>query len=115
MVFIVKNKSLNYQKIGSFFDKRSLLNDFKIRGKLRFLFAFILPMQLTACSLAPSIPYFGAAFPSWLYCVIGGFVLTTITELFIVKMGWKKYITPMLISYFGFLVIYTTLVWFILF
>ncbi|MFI3014250.1 YtcA family lipoprotein [Klebsiella aerogenes] len=34
--------------------------------------AFFLP----GCSFSPSLPFLGAAFPDWLYCIAGGAVIT---------------------------------------
>jgi len=33
-------------------------------------------LSLSGCSLSPSLPFLGAAFPDWLYCIAGGSILT---------------------------------------
>ncbi|QKN80454.1 YtcA family lipoprotein [Scandinavium goeteborgense] len=47
-----------------------------MRIKLHALLGLPVIFSLSGCSLAPSLPFLGAAFPDWLYCLAGGAVLT---------------------------------------
>ena len=40
---------------------------------------------LTGCSLSPAIPVIGAYYPSWLFCIIAGVILTLITRRAILR------------------------------
>lgn len=42
--------------------------------------ALWLTVLLTGCSLPPSFPVFGAYYPSWLFCIIAGVILTLTTR-----------------------------------
>lgn len=55
---------------------------------------------LTGCSLSPAIPVIGAYYPSWLFCMIAGVILTLITRR-VIQHKYK------VISFAG--VIYTAL------
>ncbi|MFJ3459120.1 YtcA family lipoprotein [Scandinavium goeteborgense] len=47
-----------------------------MRIRLPVLLGLPALFSLSGCSLSPSLPFLGAAFPDWLYCLAGGSVLT---------------------------------------
>jgi hypothetical protein len=47
-----------------------------MRIRLPVLLGLPALFTLSGCSLSPSLPFLGAAFPDWLYCLAGGSILT---------------------------------------
>ncbi|MGU7775127.1 YtcA family lipoprotein [Burkholderia sp. MR1-5-21] len=54
---------------------------------------------LGGCALAPSIPLFGAAFPDWLFCIVGGVAGTILVHLALSRRGASAALAPLAISY----------------
>lgn len=54
---------------------------------------------LSGCEFAPSIPLFGAGFPDWLFCIVGGIVGTISIHLTLSRRGKSSTIAPLAISY----------------
>lgn len=50
---------------------------------LRIIGWFLSLPLLTGCNFSPAIPVIGAYYPDWLFCLIGGVILTLITRKFI--------------------------------
>ncbi|WP_374941322.1 YtcA family lipoprotein [Scandinavium lactucae] len=46
-----------------------------MRIRLYALLGLPVIFSLSGCSLSPSLPFLGAAFPDWLYCLAGGAAL----------------------------------------
>jgi len=70
---------------------------------------------ITGCSLSPSIPLFGAAFPAWLFCAAGGVLLTGLVHILVIRQGWQSYLSPLIISYLGSTLIFSVAIWFLFF
>ncbi|ENO0516462.1 YtcA family lipoprotein [Escherichia albertii] len=50
--------------------------------------AWIIPaFLLSGCSLSPAIPFIGAYYPSWLFCVIASLIVTFITRRIIQRVN----------------------------
>ncbi|WDC11000.1 YtcA family lipoprotein [Escherichia albertii] len=50
--------------------------------------AWIIPaFLLSGCSLSPTIPFIGAYYPSWLFCVIASLIVTLITRRIIQRVN----------------------------
>lgn len=47
---------------------------------LRIIGWFLSLPLLTGCNFSPAIPVIGAYYPDWLFCLIGGVILTLITR-----------------------------------
>ncbi|PMS33873.1 YtcA family uncharacterized protein [Trinickia symbiotica] len=56
-------------------------------------------LLLSGCSFAPSIPLFGAAFPDWLFCVVGGVTATVAVHLALTRRGANTALAPHALSY----------------
>ncbi|CAM2168307.1 conserved membrane hypothetical protein [Paraburkholderia sacchari] len=54
---------------------------------------------LGGCAFAPSIPLFGAAFPDWLFCIVGGITGTVLVHLALSRRGAGSALAPIAISY----------------
>ncbi|HTR07322.1 MAG TPA: YtcA family lipoprotein [Paraburkholderia sp.] len=54
---------------------------------------------LGGCAFAPSIPLFGAAFPDWLFCVVGGVASTVAVHLVLGRPEARSVLAPHAISY----------------
>lgn len=51
------------------------------------------------CAFAPSIPLFGATFPDWLFCIVGGVAGTIFVHLALSRRGTSSLLAPLAISY----------------
>ncbi|WP_167458070.1 YtcA family lipoprotein [Rahnella woolbedingensis] len=47
-----------------------------MRTRLHTLLMLPAILSLSGCSLSPSLPFLGAAFPDWLYCITGSAIIT---------------------------------------
>jgi uncharacterized membrane protein len=54
---------------------------------------------LGGCAFAPSIPLLGAAFPDWLFCIVGGVSGTILVHLALSRRGAIPALAPLAISY----------------
>ena len=68
---------------------------------------------LTGCSLSPAIPVIGAYYPSWLFCIIVGVILTLITRRVILRRYPALAYTG--IVYTALFALYAMLFWLIFF
>ena len=62
-------------------------------------FIAALPFLMIGCSRAPSINFLGAFFPSWLFCLLGGVILTLLTRAVLIKTGRIDQAGPLLLFY----------------
>ncbi|WP_241022032.1 YtcA family lipoprotein [Burkholderia sp. Ac-20353] len=56
-------------------------------------------LLLEGCVPAPSVAVFGAAFPDWLFCIVGGVVGTVIVHVALGKRGKRGLLAPLAVSY----------------
>ncbi|MBT0721464.1 YtcA family lipoprotein [Rosenbergiella collisarenosi] len=75
----------------------------------------LLTSSLTGCTLSPSIPVLGAAFPAWLFCSLAGAFLLIPTHLLLARQGWLRPFSPLVISYLALMFIYAVIVWLLFF
>ncbi|WP_133894754.1 YtcA family lipoprotein [Paraburkholderia sp.] len=66
---------------------------------------------LTACSGSPSVGILGAYFPDWLFCVIGGTVLTAVVHVLSYRHGYGSWLTPPAIVYPALTVLFSIVLW----
>lgn len=59
----------------------------------------IATVLLGGCAFAPSIPLFGAAFPDWLFCIVGGVTGTILVHLALTRRGARSVFEPLAITY----------------
>lgn len=69
---------------------------------------------LSACSVSPSLPVFGASFPDWLFCLAGGVIATWCLHLFLVKKK-KAWFAPHIIGYPLFTALVAMVAWLLIF
>ncbi|WP_434670327.1 YtcA family lipoprotein [Klebsiella sp. B345] len=70
---------------------------------------------LSGCSLSPAIPVFGAAFPGWFFCLLGGLFLLIPCHILIVRQGWQARFSPLIFSYLALMFLFATILWFLFF
>jgi hypothetical protein len=66
---------------------------------------------LTACSGSPSVGVLGAYFPDWLFCVVGGTVLTAIVHVLSYRHGRGGWLTPPALVYPTLTVLFSIVLW----
>lgn len=66
---------------------------------------------LTGCAGSPSIAVLGAYFPDWLFCAVGGTVLTAIVHLLSYRSGYGGWLTPPAIVYPALTVLFASVLW----
>ncbi|AVR84667.1 hypothetical protein C8257_23000 [Pseudomonas aeruginosa] len=66
------------------------------RPRQALLLASIL---LGGCSMSPSLALFGAAFPDWLFCIIGGVVGIALIHALLSRSDRHRRLEPLALSY----------------
>lgn len=80
---------------------------------LRIIGWFLSLPLLTGCNFSPAIPVIGAYYPDWLFCLIGGVILTLITRKVILhKYSGLAFIG---IIYTALFALYSMLFWLVFF
>ncbi|WP_321932087.1 YtcA family lipoprotein [Paraburkholderia guartelaensis] len=70
---------------------------------------------LGGCTFAPSIPLLGAAFPDWLFCIVGGVAGTVLVHLELGRRDATSVLAPLAISYPALSALIAMAAWLILF
>jgi hypothetical protein len=73
--------------------------------------SLLMCVLLTACSGSPSLGVLGAYFPDWLFCVVGGVVLTAVVHVFSYRHGYGGWLTPPAIVYPALTVLFSIVLW----
>jgi hypothetical protein len=73
--------------------------------------SLLMCVLLTACSGSPSLGVLGAYFPDWLFCVVGGVILTAIVHVFSYRHGYGGWLTPPAIVYPALTVLFSIVLW----
>jgi hypothetical protein len=73
--------------------------------------SLLLCVLLTACSGSPSVGILGAYFPDWLFCVVGGTVLTAVVHVVSYRHGYGGWLTPPAIVYPALTVLFSIVLW----
>lgn len=73
--------------------------------------SLLMCVLLTACSGSPSVGILGAYFPDWLFCVIGGTVLTAVVHVLSYRNGYGSWLTPPAIVYPALTVLFSIVLW----
>lgn len=79
------------------------------------LLAVLSVFSLTGCSFSPAIPVFGATFPGWFFCLLGGAFLLIPCHMLIVRKGWQARFSPLVVSYLALMFLFAAILWFLLF
>ncbi|MBU7440231.1 YtcA family lipoprotein [Paraburkholderia fungorum] len=72
-------------------------------------------LLLGGCAFAPSIPLFGAAFPDWLFCVVGGVAATVVVHVALGRRGLRPALAPHAISYPALSAVFAMAAWLLFF
>lgn len=72
-------------------------------------------LLLGGCAFAPSIPLLGAAFPDWLFCLVGGVAATVVIHLILNRRGLRQALAPHAISYPALSAVFAMAAWLIFF
>ncbi len=70
---------------------------------------------LSGCVQPPSIVVFGAGFPDWLFCIIGGLLGTTFVHLLLSKLELRQRFSPLALSYCCMVALFSMLIWLFVF
>ncbi|KAB0529820.1 MULTISPECIES: YtcA family lipoprotein [Pseudomonas] len=71
----------------------------------------LVSLLLGGCSISPSLVLFGAAFPDWLFCIVGGILGVTIIHLFLGLYNAHERFSPLALSYPALTSLLVTLLW----
>lgn len=72
-------------------------------------------LLLSGCSTSPSLVLFGAAFPDWLFCMVGGVVAITAIHVTLGKYSLRERIAPLALSYPALTGLLAMLLWLVVF
>lgn len=56
-------------------------------------------LLLEGCASAPSVAVFGAAFPDWLFCIVGGVLGVVVVHVVLDRSRKRALLAPLAISY----------------
>ena len=74
-------------------------------------------MALSGCATSPSISVLGAYFPSWMFCIVGAIVASSIVRVTLRKMGGMEGLNAggRLLAYCALTVVFALVGWIIFF
>ncbi|MGE7955850.1 YtcA family lipoprotein [Pseudomonas sp. NPDC089530] len=72
-------------------------------------------LLLSGCSLSPSLVIFGAAFPDWLFCLVGGVLGTLAVHRLLGRWGAHERFAPLALSYPALAGLLAMLLWLVFF
>lgn len=80
---------------------------------LRFLAGSSLAplLALTGCSHAPEYSIFGSFFPAWIFCAVGGLLLTAGARALIARTVIAKYLVAPVLSYLSIAIFFACMLW----
>lgn len=81
-------------------------------GKImtRLIWSALFAILMTGCSMSPSISVVGSYFPDWLFCIVGGIILTLIVRSLLIHtkndhaLGPPVMVNPTLATLFSLLI-----------
>jgi hypothetical protein len=69
----------------------------------------------SGCASPPSVGVLGAYFPDWLFCIVGGVLLTAIVRLLVRHVGVEKWLWPLVLVYPALAVLFAAAGWLMVF
>jgi hypothetical protein len=72
-------------------------------------------LLLSGCAFAPSVNLFGAAFPDWLFCLVGAILGTVVVHVVLSKRGSIALLHPLSLSYLSLTTLLALLFWLVFF
>lgn len=70
---------------------------------------------ISGCAKSPSLPVFGAAFPDWLFCMVGGVLVTIVAHIVLGIYNARDRLQPLSLSYPALVGLSAMLIWLIVF
>lgn len=80
---------------------------FSLSGKLVLLPLFL----LSGCTFSPAIPVIGAYYPDWLFCIIGGVLLTLIIRRVLIRKNSLAHLGFPGLIYTALFALFSMLLW----
>jgi len=65
----------------------------------RFWITVAACVLLAGCVQSPSMNVLGAYYPAWLFCIVGGVVITVLIRLTLLKFGIEHVLRPPALAY----------------
>ncbi|SAL60483.1 hypothetical protein AWB71_03384 [Caballeronia peredens] len=81
----------------------------------RPLLLLLLSLTVSACAKPPAISVLGAFFPDWLFCAIGGLVMTLIVRALAIRFGHEQTLGPPLLVLPALMLLFSLLAWLLFF
>ena len=69
------------------------------------------PLLLVGCSHAPEYSIFGSFFPVWIFCSVGGLVLTTGARTLIARSAIAEHLAAPVLFYLGMATFLACMLW----
>jgi hypothetical protein len=73
------------------------------------------PLCLAGCSASPSISVFGAYFPDWMFCFLGGLLLTFMVRAALARLQRESVLGPPAIAWSALLTLFSLSIWLLFF
>ena len=74
-----------------------------------------LPLTLVGCSHSPEYSIFGSFFPAWIFCSLGGLLLTAGTRAVIARTAMAEQLAAPVLFYLSVAVFVTCVLWLLLY
>jgi NADH:ubiquinone oxidoreductase subunit 6 (subunit J) len=71
----------------------------------------VVGLLLSGCAFAPSVNVFGAAFPDWLFCIVGAILATIVVHVVLSKRHSIAWLHPLSLSYPSLTTLFALLFW----
>jgi hypothetical protein len=79
-------------------------------GRLAGL-SLVAPLVLVGCSHAPEYSIFGSFFPVWIFCSVGGLVLTTGARSLVARTAIAEHLAAPVLLYLGMATFFASILW----
>jgi hypothetical protein len=91
--------------------------DRRRKTSLRYLAALSLavPIVLVGCSHAPEYSIFGSFFPAWIFCSVGGLLLTSGARVLIARTAFAEYLSAPVLLYLSMAIFFACVLWLLLY
>lgn len=83
------------------------------RETLRYhaVLSLAVPLLSVGCSHAPEYSIFGSFFPAWIFCSVGGVVLTAVARVLIARTAITEYLGAPVLFYLAMAIFFTCVLW----
>ena len=76
-----------------------------------FALSLAAPLGLVGCSHAPEYSIFGSFFPVWIFCSVGGLLLTTGARALIARTAIAEHLAAPVLLYLSMAIFLTCILW----